>query len=129
MSGPTRRRPAGCWTRPAGVQLAEALAELRELARGIHPAVLSEHGLGPALEMLALRAPLPVEVVSQLGPRLPGPVEAAAYYVVSAALANVAEYAQASVVRVRVAREAGTAVVEIQDEGIGGADARNGSGL
>jgi PAS domain S-box-containing protein len=113
----------------AAVQLAEALAELRELARGIHPAVLSERGLGPALEVLALRAPLPVEVVSELGPRLPGPVEAAAYYVVSEALANVAKYAQATVVRVRVAREDGTAVVEIQDDGVGGADARNGSGL
>jgi PAS domain S-box-containing protein len=113
----------------AAVQLAEALAELRELARGIHPAVLSERGLGPALEVLAHRAPLPVDVVSDLGSRLPAPVEAAAYYVVSEALANVAKYAQASAVQVRVARLDETAVIEISDDGVGGADARNGSGL
>ena len=113
----------------AAAQLAEALAELRELARGIHPAVLSERGLGPALEVLAHRAPVPVEVVSELDARLPSPVEAAAYYVVSEALANVAKYAQATAVQVRVTRGNGTAVIEISDDGVGGADERNGSGL
>jgi PAS domain S-box-containing protein len=113
----------------AAGQLAEALAELRELARGIHPAVLSDRGLVPALEVLANRAPLPVAVVSELGARLPAAVEAAAYYVVSEALANVAKYARATSVQVRVARDDGRATVEIFDDGIGGADARNGSGL
>ena len=112
----------------ASEELAQALAELRELARGIHPAVLSDRGLSAALEALAGRAPLPVEVVAP-EERLPPPVEAAAYYVVSEALANVAKYAQASAVGVRVTRLNGSAVVEVADDGVGGADPLNGSGL
>jgi signal transduction histidine kinase len=112
----------------AGDELAQALQELRELARGIHPAVLTERGLAPALQALAARAPLPVEL--ELPPeRLPAPVEAAAYYLVSEALANVAKYAQASVVRVLVERGDGRARVEVADDGVGGADAGGGSGL
>ena len=87
----------------ASEELAQALEELRELARGIHPAVLSDRGLSAALEALAGRAPLPVEVLAP-EERLPPPVEAAAYYVVSEALTNVAKYAQASAVGVRVTR-------------------------
>ncbi len=109
-------------------ELTQALEELRELARGIHPAVLTDRGLEAALETLAARAPVPVEID---GPRceLPAQVEAAAYYVVSEALANVTKYAQASVVEVKVERKNGYAVVEVADDGVGGADALRGSGL
>jgi len=112
----------------ASEELAQALEELRELARGIHPAVLSDRGLSAALEALAGRAPLPVEVRAP-EERLPPPVEAAAYYVVSEALANVAKYAQASSVGVRVTRLNGNAVVEVADDGVGGADPGSGTGL
>ena len=109
-------------------ELARALEELRELARGIHPAVLTDRGLEAALESLASRAPLPVEIE---GPNasLPAPVEAAAYYVVSEALANVTKYAQASAVKVTVEQANGCAFVEVSDDGVGGADPGRGSGL
>jgi PAS domain S-box-containing protein len=110
------------------VELAQALEELRELARGIHPAVLTDRGLEAALEALASRAPLPVEIDGPDGD-LPTPVETAAYYVVSEALANVTKYAQASSVKVTVARSNGYALVEVVDDGIGGADPSRGSGL
>jgi PAS domain S-box-containing protein len=113
----------------ASIELALALEELRELARGIHPAVLTERGLGPALESLADRSPLPVEFGQLPEERLPGQVEAAAYYVVSEALANVAKYAAATLVSVRVAQENGRAIVEVVDDGVGGADPARGSGL
>jgi PAS domain S-box-containing protein len=113
----------------AGDELALALEELRELARGLHPAILSDHGLRAAVEALAQRAPLPVEVAVALDNRLPKPVEAAAYYVVAEALTNVAKYAQASQAHVRVHREDGRALVEVVDDGVGGADERGGSGL
>jgi PAS domain S-box-containing protein len=112
----------------ASAELAQALEELRELARGIHPAVLSERGLSAALETLAGRSPLPVEVTAP-EERLPAPVEAAAYYVISEALANVAKYAEASAVAVSVTRRNGRAVVEVADNGVGGADPTRGSGL
>jgi PAS domain S-box-containing protein len=113
----------------ASAELALALEELRELARGIHPAVLTERGLGPALESLANRATLPVQLEEVPSERLPGQVEATAYYVVSEALANVGKYAEASEVRVRVAQQDGLAIVEVEDDGIGGADPSGGSGL
>jgi signal transduction histidine kinase len=113
----------------AGGELSVALEELRELARGIHPAVLTERGLGPALQSLADRVPLPVELVLPTDERLPKRVEAAAYYVVSEALANVAKYAHASAVTVTVARDNGLAVVEVADDGVGGAEPQRGSGL
>jgi signal transduction histidine kinase len=109
-------------------ELAQALEELRELARGIHPAVLTDRGLEAALEALAARSPLPVEV-SGASCELPPQVEAAAYYVVSEALANVTKYAQASAVEVTVERMNGIAVVEVADDGVGGADPGRGSGL
>jgi PAS domain S-box-containing protein len=112
----------------ASDELAQALEELRELARGIHPAVLSDRGLGAALEALVSRTPLPVEL-ELVEARLPEPVEAAAYYVVSEALANVAKYAEASSVAVSIASVNGHAVVEIADDGVGGADPAKGSGL
>ena len=113
----------------AGEELTHALAELRELARGIHPAVLTDRGLAAALEALAARAPLPVELTADLDERLPGPVEAAAYYVVAEALTNVAKYAEASAVEVRAQRHNGRVVVEVADNGVGGADPLLGSGL
>jgi signal transduction histidine kinase len=113
----------------ASRELGVALEELRELARGIHPAVLTERGLGPALQSLADRVPLPVELELPSDERLPKRVEAAAYYVVSEALANVVKYAHASAVNVTVARENGLAVVEVADDGVGGADPQLGSGL
>jgi signal transduction histidine kinase len=109
-------------------ELAQALEELRELARGIHPAVLTDRGLEAALEALAARSPLPVEIRGA-SCDLPAQVEAAAYYVVSEALANVTKYAQASAVEVTVEQRNGTAVVEVADDGIGGADPLRGSGL
>jgi signal transduction histidine kinase len=113
----------------ADAELSVALEELRELARGIHPAVLTERGLGPALASLADRVPVPVELEHLVEERLPRPVEAAVYFVVSEALANVAKYAQASGVNVRVGQENGLAVVEVADNGVGGADPQRGSGL
>jgi PAS domain S-box-containing protein len=110
-------------------ELTHALAELRELARGIHPAVLTDRGLAAALEALASRAPVPVELSTNLEERLPGPVEAAAYYVVAEALTNVAKYAAATAVRVSAERNDGRVVVEVADDGIGGADPARGSGL
>jgi PAS domain S-box-containing protein len=111
-----------------GDELAVALDELRELARGLHPAILSERGLRAAVEMLAGRVPIPVEV-DVPDERLPEPVEAAAYYLISEALTNVTKYARASTVRVRVAPLGGSVVVEVSDDGVGGADPAAGSGL
>jgi PAS domain S-box-containing protein len=113
----------------ASEELSTALEELRELARGIHPAVLTDRGLGPALESLVTRTPVPVDVDAPLEERLPEPVEAAAYYVVSEALTNIAKYANASQAAVRVSRANGLAVVEVEDDGVGGADPTRGSGL
>jgi signal transduction histidine kinase len=110
-------------------ELARALEELRELARGIHPAVLTDRGLEAALEALAERAPLPVSLDQMPAERLPAPVEAAAYFVVAEALTNVAKYAGASSAEVRIRRNGSYAVVEVSDDGIGGADPAVGTGL
>ena len=106
-----------------------SLEELRELARGIHPPVLSERGLEPALRVLAARTPFPVEFVGGLNGRLPEAVETAAYFVVSEALTNVAKYARAEHATVRVEREDGRLVLEVSDDGVGGATPAAGSGL
>ncbi|MGZ4301507.1 MAG: histidine kinase [Gaiellaceae bacterium] len=110
-------------------ELMQALEELRELARGIHPAVLTDRGLEAALEALAGRAALPVEIDCIPDVELPPPVEAAAYYVVSEALANITKYAGASAVKVSIGQVDGYALVEVVDDGVGGADPARGSGL
>ena len=110
-------------------ELMQALEELRELARGIHPAVLTDRGLEAALEALAGRAALPVEIDCIPDVELPPPVEAAAYYVVSEALANITKYAGASAVKVSIGQVNGYALVEVVDDGVGGADPTRGSGL
>ena len=113
----------------AQAELQTSLGELRELARGIHPAVLSERGLEPALQALAARAPVPVTLDVALDGRLPRAHESAAYFVVSEALTNVAKYAQATHARVAVRHTNGRVTVEVADDGVGGADAAQGSGL
>jgi signal transduction histidine kinase len=110
-------------------ELEEALKELRELARGIHPAVLSDRGLGAAVEAIAHRAPLPVEIGELPAERFPEHVELAAYFVVSEALTNVAKYAAASHATVAVVQNNGALTVEVTDDGVGGAYVEGGSGL
>ena len=110
-------------------ELQTSLGELRELARGIHPAVLTDRGLEPALNALVTRAPVPVSLEVEAADRLPGPVESAAYFVVSEALTNVAKYARATQATVAVRRRNGRVTVEVADDGVGGADAASGSGL
>jgi signal transduction histidine kinase len=109
--------------------LGTALDELRELSHGIHPAILSEAGLGPALEALARRSAVPVELELNLGPRLGEHVEAAGYYIASEAITNVAKHAQASVIDMRLDGSDGTLTLSISDDGIGGADPSRGSGI
>jgi signal transduction histidine kinase len=125
----SRRHPEDDDLARMGDELSHALQELRELARGIHPAVLTERGLEPAVQALADRAPVPVELEVELGDRLPEPVEAGAYFLVAEALTNVAKYANASVVNVRIARVGSRVVIEVSDDGAGGADPDGGSGL
>jgi signal transduction histidine kinase len=110
-------------------EIATSLGELREVARGIHPAVVSGHGLAVALEQLTARAPVPVRLKVEVDERLPEPIEVAAYYLVSESLANVAKHASASSATIEVSRTDGEVVVEIVDDGIGGADSERGSGL
>ena len=109
--------------------LTRALDELREYARGIHPAVLGEAGLEAALKTLARRSAVPVELDVRVAERLPEPVEVGAYYVVSESLANVAKHAEASVAYVQAATEGGALHISVRDDGVGGADFGYGSGL
>ena len=113
----------------ASDQLMQALAELRELARGIHPAILTDQGLRAAVEALARRSPVPVELSIDPPPGVPSQVEAASYYVISEALTNTAKYADAQTVRVSVRRNDAQLHVEVADDGRGGADRELGSGL
>jgi signal transduction histidine kinase len=106
-----------------------AVKELRELARGIHPALLSDHGLGAALEALAARAPVPVQVTGVPAQKLHPDVEAAAYYVTAEALTNVAKYARADEASVDVSLEPECLRVAVRDDGVGGADPSTGTGL
>jgi signal transduction histidine kinase len=113
----------------AGDLAREALGEIRALAQGLHPAILTEEGLRGALEWLAESAPLAVRVLEAPEERLPESVELAAYFVVSEALVNVAKHAQARSATVQASRRNATLVIDIVDDGVGGADPSRGSGL
>jgi signal transduction histidine kinase len=110
-------------------ELLLALDELRKLAQGIHPAVLTERGLGPAISAVARRSSIPVTVTEVPTRRLPTAVEVAGYYVVAEALTNVAKYADASSATVRAVESDGVLLVEVSDDGVGGADPEHGSGI
>ena len=110
-------------------ELARAIEDLREIARGIHPAVLSDRGLRPALESLAGKAELPVELAAIPDERMPESVERAAYDVVAEAVANAGRHSHASHCVVKVVRQNGHALVEVKDDGVGGADPKLGKGL
>jgi PAS domain S-box-containing protein len=123
-----RDTPAEPTVAEAFQQLQEGLADLRELAHGIHPAVLSEHGLAAALEGLVARSPVPVDL-RVARERLAPDVEAAVYFTVAEALTNVAKYAQATLARVHIDIADGALVAEVADDGVGGASTAAGSGL
>jgi signal transduction histidine kinase len=110
-------------------QLAGVFDRVREISHGIHPAILSEKGLAPALRALGRRSAVPVELDLRAGRRLPGPVEVAAYYAVSEALANAAKHARASAVQVELGADDAMVRLAVRDDGIGGADPARGSGL
>jgi signal transduction histidine kinase len=128
-----KARLRGSETEPLVDELAEklavALAELRELARGIHPAILTDRGLAPAIDALATRASVPVDTEVAVEERLAPPIEAAAYFVVAEALTNVDKYAHATSARVEIRRDGDTLHVEVADDGRGGAVLGKGSGL
>ena len=113
----------------ADEELRCALDELRELAHGIHPAVLADRGLEPALEGLAIHSHLPVELATHVPQRLPAPVEAAVYYVAAEGLTNIAKYAHATAATVRLEQADGGVILRISDNGTGGADPHRGTGL
>ncbi len=117
------------WLTQASTEAAAAIQELRELARGLHPSILSEVGLVAAVESIADRSPVPVIVSATTIEALPAPVEVAAYYVVAEALTNVAKYSRASSVDVRIEHDGDRLRVEVADNGVGGAKVRPGSGL
>jgi signal transduction histidine kinase len=122
-------RSAAAQLEHARHEIDTSLDELREIARGIHPAVVSGHGLAVALGELAARAPVPVHLSVEIEGRLPEEVEVTAYYLISESLANIGKYSQASAATVEVARGNGHIRVEVVDDGIGGADTEGGSGL
>jgi signal transduction histidine kinase len=116
--------------RAQAIELASGgLTELRRLASGIHPAILTDRGLGPAVRSLASRLPLPVSVVETPDVRLPAPVEASVYFFVSEALTNVVKHAQAHEATVSIGAENGGLMVEVSDDGVGGALPTGGTGL
>jgi signal transduction histidine kinase len=109
--------------------LADAVEDLQELSRGIHPAILARGGLGPALQTLAHRSDIPIDVDVTTDARFPEPIEVAVYFVASEALANVAKHAQASRIELSLGTHDGSLLLSIRDDGIGGADSEHGSGL
>jgi signal transduction histidine kinase len=129
MADPETDRALGKRIDQASEELSRALNELREFARGIHPTILTERGLGPALESLAERSTVPATVDASFDGRLPASVEATAYFVVSEALANVGKHSKATAVTIRAWIENGELRVDVADDGIGGADPSRGSGL
>jgi signal transduction histidine kinase len=119
----------GAEVKDVAADLADVIDELREMSRGIHPAILSTGGLRPALRALGRRSAVPVEMTVRIDGRLPEPVEVAAYYVVSEMLTNAAKHAHASIVEVDAAASGGLLRVCVRDDGVGGADPLRGSGL
>jgi signal transduction histidine kinase len=113
----------------ARTEIAVSLAELRDLAHGLHPAVVSAHGLAVAVESLAARAPVPVRLSVEVPRRVAEPIEVAAYYVICESLANIGKHAKATSASVEVALIGGNLVVEVVDDGVGGADTEGGTGL
>jgi signal transduction histidine kinase len=109
--------------------LKDASDELREVSRGIHPTILTEAGLAAALRALARRSEVAIDVDVRLDERLPTPIEAAAYYIASEALTNVAKHAHANVVQLTAAHDNGVLTLEVRDDGVGGVDAARGSGI
>jgi len=109
--------------------LEETLAELRELARGIHPALLTDEGMGPAVESLARRAQIPTRVVSMPSARFPPPIEAAGFFLISEALANATRHSAATEIVVKAEADEAWLIVEVSDNGVGGADIGAGTGL
>ncbi|HEY5400041.1 MAG TPA: ATP-binding protein, partial [Trebonia sp.] len=109
--------------------LADAAAELQEFSRGIHPAILTERGLGPALRTLARRSAVPVDLDVTTNARFPEPVEIAVYYVASEALANAMKHAQASRIEISLTTRHRSLLLSLRDDGVGGADPARGSGL
>ena len=109
--------------------LAEAVEDLQEISRGIHPAILTKGGLGPALQTLAHRSPIPVGLNITMDARLPEPIEVAAYFVASETLANAAKHSQASRIDLSLSESDGSLELSVRDDGVGGADAARGSGL
>ncbi|HEX2785885.1 MAG TPA: histidine kinase [Ilumatobacteraceae bacterium] len=110
-------------------QIAVSLAELRDVAHGLHPAVVSGHGLVVALEELAAHSPVPIRLTIEIEGRLAEQIEVAAYYMVCESLTNIGKHAQATEAAITVAREAGSIVIEVVDDGVGGADTERGSGI
>ena len=110
-------------------EIAASLGELRDVARGIHPAVLTAHGLAVALESLAAGASVPVRLTVELEGRLPEALEVAAYFLICESLANIGKHARAQTATIDVARANGEVVVEVADDGVGGADTERGTGL
>jgi signal transduction histidine kinase len=113
----------------AAAELMNVIEELREICRGIHPAILSSAGLRPALRALGRRSAVPVDMDVRIDGRLPEPVEVGAYYVISEILSNAAKHARASLVQVTAETSGGTLRLHVRDDGVGGADPLRGSGL
>ena len=125
MTIPTRSRRLDRARR----EIATSLEELRDVARGLHPAVVSGHGLEVALEQLVARGPVPVRLRVDVGRRLPERLEVAAFYLVSESLANIGKHAHATSATVDVSRSDDVVVIEVVDDGVGGADTELGTGL
>jgi len=126
---PTERDDLRAQLSGVATGLVEAVEDLQEISRGIHPAILSKGGLGPALRALAHRSAIPVDLEITTDVRLAEPIEVAAYFVASEALASAAKHSEASRIDVSLERRDGSLVLSVRDDGVGGADAARGSGL
>ncbi|HEY1818650.1 MAG TPA: sensor histidine kinase [Trebonia sp.] len=126
---PVQPEPVATEVAHVAAELLEVIDDLREISRGIHPAVLSSAGLGPALRTLARRSVVPVDVEVRIEGRLPGPVEVCAYYIVAEMLTNTAKHARASVVHVTAEVRDASLLISVRDDGVGGAQPSGGSGL